>query len=94
MLGRQRLTGHPDGDHRLSSGRHRPVGREADGEPIDGPADDLGRARLDAGRSKQLLEPDARPQCVADEMLADLVADAGDRHVLLDERHVEQVVIG
>ena len=39
-----------------------------------------------AARSRSSLSADAAPQRIADEVAADLVADAGDRHVLLVER--------
>ncbi len=42
---------------------------------------------LDAGQGEHLAEVDAPPQGVADEIAADLVRDAGDRHVLLEDRH-------
>ena len=41
--------------------------------------------------ARTLLQVDARPQGIADEVAADLVADAGDRHVLLEEGHRQQL---
>ena len=41
-------------------------------------------AGLDAGHREDVAELHAGPLRVADEVAADLVADAGDRHVLLD----------
>ena len=42
---------------------------------------------LHAGEVEHVAQPDAGPLGVADESAADLVADAGDRHVLLEHRH-------
>ena len=51
-------------------------------------------AGLDAGHVEDVAEPHAGPLRVADEVAADLVADAGDRHVLLDDRQLGEVVVG
>ena len=94
MVGGQGLPVHADRDHRLAVVGEGVDRREADGEAVDRAADDLGRVGADAGPVEQLLEPDAGPQRVADEVAADLVADAGDRHVLLEEGQGDQLVVG
>ena len=53
---------------------HRPLGREAGREPVDGAPDDLRRRRLDAGHGEHVAEVDAGPLGVADEVAADVVA--------------------
>ena len=68
--------------------------REAGCEAVDRAAHDLLALGLDAGHVEHLAQVDARPQGVADEVVADLVGDAGDGHVLLEERHRLQVVVG
>ena len=56
--------------------------------------DELRRAGLDAGHREHVAQPDAGPLGVADELAADLVADAGDRHVLLDQRQLGELGVG
>ena len=51
-------------------------------------------AGLHAGHVEHVAQVHACPQGVADEPAADLVGDAGDGHVLLEERHRLQVVVG
>ena len=93
-VGRQRLVVHLDRDQRLARvGRiGDPRRREAGGPAVDGPRDDLRRAGLDTGHREDVGEPDARPLRVAHEVAAHLVAHAGDRHVLLDERQLDQLL--
>ena len=49
---------------------------------------------LHAGHVEHLAQVDTGPEGVADEVVTDLVGDTGDGHVLLEERHREQVVVG
>ena len=94
MLGRQRITVHRDRDQRLPVRVVQPGGREACRPAIERVADELAGTRLHAGAVEQLAKPDALPQRVADQVAANLVADAGDGHVLLVHLHRQQLGVG
>jgi hypothetical protein len=88
---RQGLAVHPDRDHRHARLVHDPLDRHPDREAVNRPAHELGRRILDAGHRQHPPELDAAPGRVADKVAADLVRDAGDRHVLLDDRQLDEV---
>ena len=90
----QRLVVHLEGDHRLARRVHHP-GRRHPGRPaVDRTPDELRRRGLDAGDVEHIAQPDARPLGVADQLAADLVADAGDGHVLLEHRERDELLPG
>ena len=91
---RQRLVVHLDRDHRLARRVHDPGRRHPGGPAVDRAADELRGRRLDAGDVEHLAQPDAGPLGVADEVAADLVADAGDGHVLLEHRQGDELAPG
>ncbi len=94
MLCGKRLAIHRDRHQGLTLARHGP-GRGKAGRPaIDRAAHDLGRPALHACSVEQLAQANAAPQRIPDEVAADLVADAGDGHVFLVERHGDELVVG
>ena len=90
--GRQRFTVHRQRNECVAAVEG--GGREAGGEPVDRASDDLVGVGRDAGVAQEIVEPDALPACVADEVAADLVRYARDRDVGLDLGEREQVVEG
>ena len=85
VLERQRLAVHPDGEHRVAA-VHRDRGRGADGQPVDGAGRPAGRRRVRRRpRSAGRRSGHAEPAGVADVLAADLVGDAGQRDVALDQ---------
>lgn len=91
VVGGEGFAVHADGNHGGASVQG-DLGGKADGEAIDGATDDLGRAVLDAGAFEQGGEWDTEPDGVADEVIADLVGDAGEGDRLLDCGHLHQFV--
>jgi hypothetical protein len=84
VLERQRLAVHRDGQHRVPAVGD-DGGRRAAGPAVDRPAEQLVGAGPDAGLLQQRAEQDAGPAGVADVRSADLVRDAGQRDVPLDQ---------
>ena len=88
---RQRPAVHADGDHGVAA-----VGgqgeRRADRHPVDVGGQDLVGAAADAGAVEQVGQADAEPARAADVGTADVVGDAGERDVALDQGHRQQVV--
>ncbi len=92
MLDRQGDAVHADGDDGVPT-IEGVLGWEPVVPAVKRPADDLGRAVLDAGRFEEPLERHTEPAGVADETATDLVGDAGHGDVGLDHRPAEQIVV-
>ncbi len=91
MARRQRLVVHLDRDHRLPRRVHDP-GHGHPGRPaIHAAPDQLGRVRLDPGQLQDIAQPDTGPLGVADQAATDLVADARDGHVLLEQGQAHEL---
>ncbi|MFN8017699.1 MAG: hypothetical protein U0P45_06215 [Acidimicrobiales bacterium] len=93
MLAGQRVPVHGDGQQRISPVEG-DLHREAGGEAVDRLADHLLGTGLHPGLPQQVVEADAGPPGVADQVATDLVGDAlqGDRH--LDQLPIQDVVVG
>ena len=66
--------------------------RRADGHAVDVGGEDLVGAVAHAGPVEQVGEPHAEPPGAADVRAADVVGDAGQGDVALDQVHLEQVL--
>ena len=89
MFQRERLAVHRDREHGVTT-IHDDRGRRADGEPIDGPGDDLVRARVDTGLPEEIGERRPDPPGVADVATTDRVRDARQGHVALHQGSRQQ----
>ena len=93
VVDRERLAVHADDEHRRALAVDG-IDREPAGVAVDRATDDLVGALLHAGFLEDLGEGDAEPAGGAGEAAADLVGDAGERDVGLDEVPLQQVVVG
>ena len=92
MVVRKRIAVHGDCDDPVAA-VERQLRRESGGPPVDGPPDDLAGSRLHAGAFEHVDEPHTRPAGIAHQIATDVVGDARDRHVVLDQIHSQKVVV-
>ena len=89
MFERERLAVHSDREHGVAT-VHDDCCRRADGEPIDGPGDDLVRGRVDTGLPEEIGERRPYPPGVADVAPTDRVGDTRQGHVALHQGSRQQ----
>jgi hypothetical protein len=93
MLAGERLVVHAHGDHRHPRLVHDPLDRHAGCETVHRPTDQLVGIGLDSGQAEDVAQRHAGPLGVADQVAADLVGHARDRHVLGDDRERHELVV-